>query len=107
MRVALLVLLPLSFSALAENTLTDQERQFLARQQQVREAIIARARARCIEGRGVDCSSEQGLYEWALLDRTREQAVLDTLRPMEPYSAGFGGTAPPTGSGASTPATSR
>jgi type II secretory pathway pseudopilin PulG len=82
--------------ALAENQLTDRDRQFLAQQQAQREAMYAAARARCIEQRGVDCVSEQGLQEWLLLDRTREQAVLDQVRPITvPPSSGTGSTAPP------------
>ena len=80
--------------ALAENQLTEREREMLARQQQQRDAAYAAARARCIEQRGVDCVTEQGLQEWLLLDRTREQAVLDTLRPPALPSAGSGATTP-------------
>jgi hypothetical protein len=82
--------------ALAENQLTEREREALARQQIQRDAAYAAARARCIEQRGVDCVTEQGLQEWLLLDRTREQAVLDNLRPgvPVPQSSGTGSTTP-------------
>ena len=86
--------------ALAQTQLTEREREMLARQQQQRDAMYAAARARCIEQRGVDCNTEQGLQEWLLLDRSREQAVLDNIRPGVP-------TPPSAGSGATTPAPGR
>jgi len=105
MRVALLLLLGLTATpVLAENQLTDYDRQFLAQQQRVRDAQLQRARARCIEQRGVDCSSLQGLQEWMMLDRTREEAVLDQLRPGPVFGAE---SVPSSGSGATTPASSR
>ncbi len=82
---------------LAENQLTEREREAIARQQQQRDAMYAAARERCIEQRGVDCVTEQGLQEWLLLDRTREQAVLDNVRPItvpRAPSSGTGSTAP-------------
>ena len=91
-----------SLPAMAENQLTDRDRQILAQQQRIREAQVARAKARCIEQRGVDCDSERGLEEWMLLDRTREEAVLDTLRPY-PGTV----TVPSSGSGSTTPAPTR
>lgn len=85
--------------ALAENQLTERDRQLIGQQQAQRQAMYAAARERCVEQRGVDCVSEQGLQEWLLLDRTREQAVLDNVRPITvPPAApasGTGSTAPP------------
>jgi hypothetical protein len=105
MRLALLLLVGLTaVPALAENQLTDRDRQFLAQQQRVRDAQIQRARARCIELRGVDCDSVQGLQEWMMLDRTREEAVLDQVRPGPVFGAE---SVPSSGSGATTPASSR
>ena len=99
MRVILLLALAAApLAALAENQLTERDRQVLAQRQQQREAQLAAARARCIEQRGVDCVSEQGLQEWLLLDRSREAAVLDNIRPL---------TLPSSGSGSTTPAPSR
>jgi hypothetical protein len=89
-----LALAAAAWPALAENQLTEREREMLARQQMQRDAIYAQARARCIEQRGVDCVTEQGLQEWLLLDRSREQAVLDNVRPLTPPSAGSGATTP-------------
>ena len=105
MRVALLLLLAFTaVPASAENLLTDRDRQTLAQQQRLREAQIERARARCIEQRGVDCDTVQGLQEWMLIDRTREEAVLDQVR----LPSALGNEAvPSSGSGATTPATTR
>jgi hypothetical protein len=104
MRIALLLLLSAAAApALAENTLSDRDRQFLSQQQQMRDAQIARARARCVEQRGVDCNSVQGLQEWMLIDRTREEAVLDQIRLPATGSE----TVPSSGSGATTPAPTR
>ena len=97
MRILLLSLLvAASLPALAENQLTEREREMLARQQQQRDAMYAAAKVRCIEQRGVDCATEQGLQEWLLLDRSREQAVLDNIRPGVPMppSSGSGSTTP-------------
>jgi len=105
MRVALLLLLAFTaVPASADNVLTDRDRQALAQQQRVREAQIERARARCIEQRGVDCATVQGLQEWMLQDRTREEAVLDQIRL--PSALGVE-TVPSSGSGATTPAPTR
>jgi hypothetical protein len=100
MKVLLVVALAVAaLPALAENQLTEREREMLARQQQQRDAAYAAARARCIEQRGVDCDTEQGLQEWLLLDRSREQAVLDNVRAgvPTPQSSGSGSTTPTPG----------
>jgi len=36
---------------------------------------VARARERCKAERGVDCDSPEGLREWELQDRSRQEAV--------------------------------
>lgn len=41
---------------------------------------IERARARCQENRGVDCNSLEGLKEWLLQERSREEAVREGSR---------------------------
>ena len=97
MRVLLLAVLVASFPALAENQLTERERAILAQQQQQRDAVFARAKERCIEQRGVDCVTEQGLQEWIILDRSREAAVLDRISPLPVPSSGTGATTPAPG----------
>ena len=84
--------------ALAENQLTERDRQLSASSRRSAQAMYAAARERCIEQRGVDCVTEQGLQEWLLLDRTREQAVLDNVRPITVPPA-----APGSGTGSTTP----
>jgi hypothetical protein len=92
-----LAVLVASFPALAENQLTERERAILAQQQQQRDAVFARAKERCIEQRGVDCVTEQGLQEWIILDRSREAAVLDRISPLPVPSSGTGATTPAPG----------
>ena len=95
MRILLLSLLvAASLPALAENQLTERERAILAQQEQQRQAILARAKERCIEQRGVDCATEQGLQEWIILERSRESAVLDRISPLPMPSSGAGSTTP-------------
>lgn len=104
MRIALLLLITtLSLPAFAENELSDRDRQLLAQQQRIRDAQIQRARARCIEQRGASCDTVEGLREWMLLDRTREEAVLDQVRGTVIGSE----VVPSAGSGATTPAPGR
>jgi len=97
MRALLLAVLVASFPALAENQLTERDRAILAQQQQQRDAVFARAKERCIEQRGVDCVTEQGLQEWIILDRSRESAVLDRISPLPVPSSGSGSTTPAPG----------
>jgi len=94
-----------SAPALADNTLTDRDRAAIAQQQQARQIVLERARARCVVNRGTDCNTEEGLQEWIMLDRSREAAVLDRVSPLSMPSGG----PPPlsSGSGATTPAPGR
>jgi type II secretory pathway pseudopilin PulG len=94
-----------SLPALAENTQTDRDRAIVAQQQQARQAVLERARGRCIVNRGTDCDTEEGLREWIMLDRSREAAVLDQIAPL-PLPASSGGNLS-SGSGATTPAPTR
>jgi len=93
MRLIFLVLAALALPAAAENTLTDRDREILAAQQRIKQERLERARARCIEQRGVDCASEQGLQEWLLLDMSREDAILNRYGIAVP-SAGAGASGP-------------
>jgi hypothetical protein len=45
---------------------------------------IERAKARCQQNRGVDCDTTEGLKEWLLLERSREEAVQDGSRHLPP-----------------------
>ena len=87
-------MLAVSFPLQAQGQLTERERATLAQQEQQRQAILARAKARCIEQRGIDCETEQGLQEWVLLERSRESAVLDRVSPLPAPSSGSGSTTP-------------
>jgi hypothetical protein len=39
---------------------------------------------RCRQNRGVDCSTPEGLKEWELLERSREEAVKEGSRHRRP-----------------------
>jgi hypothetical protein len=43
-------------------------------------ARVERAKERCRLNHGVDCETAQGLQEWLLLDRSRNEAVRDGSR---------------------------
>jgi hypothetical protein len=43
-----------------------------------------RAKERCRLNRGVDCDTAEGLKEWLLLERSREQAVREGSRHLLP-----------------------
>ena len=97
MRAFVLALLAvLALPAAAENTLTDRDREILAAQQRMQQERRARAQARCIEQRGADCVTDQGLQEWLLLEQSREEALLNR------YGIGVP-TAPSAGAGVSAP----
>ncbi|MBV8031632.1 MAG: hypothetical protein JO035_09005 [Betaproteobacteria bacterium] len=69
-------------------------RQQALAQQRDTEARIQRARDRCVANRGADCDTMEGLQEWLLLDRSRADAVLDRISPLQ-GSASTGGSAIP------------
>ena len=93
MRPSVLLLAALALPAAAENALSDRDREILAAQQRAKQERLDRAAARCIEQRGVDCGTEQGLQEWLLLDMSREDAILNRYGIAAP-SAGAGASAP-------------
>ncbi len=63
--------------------------------EQERSARIDRARQKCTANRGVDCDTMEGLQEWLLLDRSRAEAVLDRIDPLNSGSASTGSSAVP------------
>jgi len=69
----------------------DRERAVAMQRQAQQQARIERAQARCNANRGADCDTLEGLNEWLLLDRSRQDAVLDTF----PSSATSGASLPP------------
>ena len=93
MRLIFLILAGLALPAAADNILTDRDREILAAQQRGKQVRLDRARARCIEQRGVDCDTEQGLQEWLLLEMSREDAILNRYGIAVP-AAGAGASAP-------------
>ena len=45
---------------------------------------VARAKERCRQNHGVDCDTPEGLNEWLLLERSREEAVREGSRHLLP-----------------------
>jgi hypothetical protein len=106
-RIVLAAFLSLPAIALAQRAVNvdpaalDQARRDRSMQlQQDRDARIDRARQKCAANHGVDCDTMEGLQEWLLLDRSRAEAVLDRVDPL---NASTGSSAVP---GANVPDTS-
>jgi hypothetical protein len=98
MRALILVLCAAVAPAALSEPFADPQRAWAAQLQAEQQRRLERAQARCVENRGVDCDTEEGLQEWLLLDRSRAEAVLDRIAPPQlivPPSASVGSAAPP------------
>lgn len=99
------VLAALMPSASLGEPLADPQRAWVAQVQAYQQERLERARERCVEQRGVDCDTAEGLQEWLLLDRTRAEAVLDRVIPPPiiaapaPAPSASVGTSRPAGAG--------
>jgi len=91
MRVALLIVTAAIAASAHAEPVADRERAVAMQRQAQQQARIERAQARCNANRGADCDTLEGLNEWLLLDRSRQDAVLDTF----PSSATSGASLPP------------
>lgn len=80
--IALAVLVSAPATALAQNSSND--RAAAAKQQQ----RIDRARERCKLNHGVDCDTPEGLKEWVLQERSRQEAIRDGSRRRVPTQSG-------------------
>jgi hypothetical protein len=74
--IAVLVLVSASVAA---QTQSPQGEQAASKMQ-----LAERAKARCTQNRGVDCDTPEGLKEWLLAERSREQAIRDGSRHLLP-----------------------
>ena len=48
---------------------------------------VDRVKARCMQNHGVDCDTPEGLTEWLLQERSRQEAIRDgshRRRPIQP-----------------------
>jgi hypothetical protein len=98
MRSLIVVLCAVVVPAALAEPLSDPQRAWAAQVQAEQQRRLERAQARCVENRGVDCDTEEGLQEWLLLDRSRAEAVLDRITPPQPLlppSSSVGASAPP------------
>jgi hypothetical protein len=68
----------LSFAPVAAQTQDPSERAVPKKQR------VDRAKERCTQNHGVDCNTPEGLKEWLLLDRSREEAVREGSRHLPP-----------------------
>jgi len=78
--IALLVLVSAPVAAQTQNSPSDRA---AAKQQR-----IDRARERCRLNHGVDCDTPEGLKEWVLQERTRQEAIRDGSRHRRPTQPG-------------------
>lgn len=97
MRAVVLVLCAVVAPTGLAEPFSDPQRAWAAQLQAEQQRRLERAQARCVDNRGVDCDTEEGLQEWLLLDRSRAEAVLDRIAPPQlvlPPSASVGAPAP-------------
>ena len=74
--IALAVLVAAPVAAQTQNSPSDRVT--------TKEQRAARAKERCKLNHGVDCDTPEGLKEWVLQERTRQEAVRDRRRPTQP-----------------------
>jgi len=89
--IALAVLVSTPVAAQSQNSPSDRA---AAKQQQ----RIDRAIERCRLNHGVDCDTPEGLKEWVLQERTRQEAIRDgshRRRPTQPVRAPSQPSLPP------------
>ncbi|HKB73342.1 MAG TPA: hypothetical protein VKC82_03630 [Burkholderiales bacterium] len=80
LKIALAILVSAPVAAQTLNTPSDRA---AAKQQQ----RVDRAKERCRLNHGVDCDTPEGLKEWVLQERTRQEAVRDRRLPTQPGPA--------------------
>jgi len=78
--IALAVLVSAPVAAQTQNPPSDRA---AAKQQQ----RVDRAKERCRLNHGVDCETPEGLKEWVLQERTRQEAIRDGSRHRLPAKA--------------------
>ncbi len=74
--IVLAVLVSAPIAAQTQNSPSDRA---AAKQQRV-----DRAKERCTLNHGVDCDTPEGLKEWLLQERSRQEAIRDRRRPIQP-----------------------
>jgi hypothetical protein len=81
-QVLAIALAVLVSAPVAAQTQSSQADRAAAKEQQV-----DRAKERCRQNRGVHCDTPEGLKEWVLQERSRQEAIRDRRRPTEPGPA--------------------
>jgi hypothetical protein len=74
--ISLAILVSAPVAAQTQNSPSDRA---AAKQQRV-----DRAKERCTLNHGVDCDTPEGLKEWLLQERSRQEAIRDRRRPIQP-----------------------
>ena len=69
-----------ALAVLASASVAAQSQNPAAGQAPARDQQVKRAQERCSLNHGVDCDTPQGLQEWLLQDRSREEAVSEGAR---------------------------
>ena len=78
-RIPMILMAVLATAPVAAQTQTPKSEHVATKNQRVE-----RAQERCRQNRGLDCETRQGLKEWLLLERSREEAVRDGSRHLLP-----------------------
>jgi hypothetical protein len=89
--------LAIALAVLVSTPVAAQTRNSTGDRAAAKEQRAARAEERCKLNRGVDCDTPEGLKEWLLQERSRQEAVRDgsRRRPAQPGSAPSRPSLPP------------
>jgi hypothetical protein len=79
LRTLALALAVLATASAAAQTPSPPDTKAAAKEQQVK-----RAKERCRLNRGVDCDTAEGLKEWLLYERSRDEAIREGSRHLLP-----------------------
>jgi hypothetical protein len=75
-------------AVLASAPLAAQTRPTPAERSAAQAQQVEHAKERCRQNRGVDCDTPEGLKEWLLQERSREEAVREGSRHLLPAQRG-------------------
>jgi hypothetical protein len=76
--------LAIALAVLASSTVAAQTPNPPGTKAAVKEQQVKRAKERCRLNRGVDCETSEGLKEWLLYERSRDEAIRDGSRHLLP-----------------------
>jgi len=79
--------LAITLMALVSAPVTAQTQNSPSDRAATKQQRVDRAKARCMQNHGVDCDTPEGLKEWLLQERSRQEAIRDgshRRRPIHP-----------------------